>query len=845
MGIIINDGSSPFSPGAGKKLTFSIFASTSHFRQITTVNDIVDGAEHHVAAVSDPITGTLKLYVDGVLQAVNTGSVGAGFPTIGNTMPYQIGSGNTNVWLYKGEVDEVRIWNTARTQAEIQANMNIEPNTSTGLVASYHFNEGIADGNNAGITTATDASGNGNDGTLNNFALNGSTSNWVAGNAFSAPTVSNDAPATYPIGNTIVTWTATDASNNSASATQVVTVVDNEAPVVTCPADITGVIATSAAGAIVNYTAPTGSDNCPGVTTVLLSGLIDGATFPIGTTSVWYQATDAAGNKDSCSFNVTVVGVAPQISCPANIVENNTPGSCDAVVNYTATETAGIPASVITYSIASGSVFNVGTVTVTATATNAVGFSSCTFDVTVNDDEMPATPTLADVTGECSATATASTTTDNCAGAITGTTTDPLTYSTQGTHVIQWTFDDGNGNISMASQNVIVNDVTPPTTPVLADVMGECSATAGNASTTDNCAGTVVGTTNDPLSYSTQGTHVIQWTFDDGNGNIRMASQNVIVNDVTLPTVVTKNISVTLSGGTASIAAADVEDGSSDNCGVDFPLSTVSPNTFGCNTLGANTVTLTLTDVNGNSNTATATVNVIAEISSCSIASTPNSSVYTGGNPNILFLGYGAQSTTLNVTAIGGSVWTYSWSGNTSLLSSATSGNPVFTPTSIGTYTYIVTSTNEFGCSTTCSITIDVIDVNCSNNANNHKVIICHNGKTICVSVNAAASHLSTYSADYVGPCVSSNKTSLTGGGNLNVMAYPSPYNSSFNIDIITSSENPVDITLYGMDGKILEFYTNLNPADAPPMGAGLSNGMYILSVTQNGIIKRIKVTKE
>src|SRR5204863_463019 len=126
-------------------------------------------------------------------------------------------------------------------------------------------------------------------------------------------------------------------------------------------------------------------------------------------------------------------------------------------------------------------------------------------------------------------------TTDNCAGTITGTTADALSYSTQGTHVIHWTFDDGNGNSTTADQNVVVDDVTAPVTPTLADATGECSATAATPTTTDNCAGTITGTTSDALSYSTQGTHVIHWTFDDGNGNSTTADQNVVVDDVTAP----------------------------------------------------------------------------------------------------------------------------------------------------------------------------------------------------------------------------------------------------------------------------------------------------------------------
>jgi hypothetical protein len=105
--------------------------------------------------------------------------------------------------------------------------MNTELNVETGLVASYHFNEGVANGSNTGITIATDASGNGNDGTLNNFALTGATSNWIGGQVPTA-VLTNDAPATFAIGNTTVTWTATDAAGNMATCEQIVTVATEQ-----------------------------------------------------------------------------------------------------------------------------------------------------------------------------------------------------------------------------------------------------------------------------------------------------------------------------------------------------------------------------------------------------------------------------------------------------------------------------------------------------------------------------------------------------------------------------------------------------------------------------------------
>ena len=59
----------------------------------------------------------------------------------------------------------------------------------------------------------------------------------------------------------------------------------------------------------------------------------------------------------------------------------------------------------------------------------------------------------------------------------------------QGTYVIHWSFDDGNGNVQTATQNVVVHDVTKPVQPTIADATGECSATATAPTTTDNCSG--------------------------------------------------------------------------------------------------------------------------------------------------------------------------------------------------------------------------------------------------------------------------------------------------------------------------------------------------------------------
>jgi hypothetical protein len=109
----------------------------------------------------------------------------------------------------------------------------------------------------------------------------------------------------FPVGTTTVTYTANDGQN-TGTATQTVTVIDNTAPVISCPVNIT-LEPTCPSGAKATYTAPVGADNCAGATTVRTAGLASGSVFPIGTTTVTHRVTDASGNSASCSFTVTVL----------------------------------------------------------------------------------------------------------------------------------------------------------------------------------------------------------------------------------------------------------------------------------------------------------------------------------------------------------------------------------------------------------------------------------------------------------------------------------------------------------------------------------------------------------
>ncbi len=145
-------------------------------------------------------------------------------------------------------------------------------------------------------------------------------------------TVSHTSGSFFPKG--VTTVTASEPGGVSCSFT--ITVVDNQLPAITCPANITVNSTTGVCGAVVNFAAPTASDNCPGVTVASVPA--SGSLFPVGTTTVTSTATDAAGNKSTCTFTVKVNDVeAPTITCPANITVSNAANQCGANVSFTPT----------------------------------------------------------------------------------------------------------------------------------------------------------------------------------------------------------------------------------------------------------------------------------------------------------------------------------------------------------------------------------------------------------------------------------------------------------------------------------------------------------------------------
>lgn len=167
---------------SGKKLNaYFLSDSNNNWRSALTTADVVDGNWHNYTLVADKAADKVRIFVDGTEVSTTLTSVGT-WPTISNTDKLRIGSANSANY-YSGKIDEVRVFNTALTQTQIQQTLKneIDPATSN-LVGYWKLNEGTG-------TSTADLTTNHNTGTL----TNGPT--WITGYIPTSPTPT-PAPAT-------------------------------------------------------------------------------------------------------------------------------------------------------------------------------------------------------------------------------------------------------------------------------------------------------------------------------------------------------------------------------------------------------------------------------------------------------------------------------------------------------------------------------------------------------------------------------------------------------------------------------------------------------------------------
>ncbi|MBL0314380.1 MAG: HYR domain-containing protein [Flavobacteriales bacterium] len=375
-----------------------------------------------------------------------------------------------------------------------------------------------------------------------------------------------DATDVYPVGSTTVIWTVTDIHGNDSTCSMIITVTDNEQPVITCPVDITQTADPGVCEAFVTVPAITNADNCGIASIVNDYNFTNDASgiYPMGTTVVTWTVSDIHGNASTCSMNITITdNEEPVITCPMDITISNDSSSCDAIVTIpqiSVADNCGIASVVNDFNNtadASG-LYPVGITQVIWTVTDVHGnISTCTQVVEVQDTENPLVTCPQDITvfsdpGWCSAqiTVPVPVVSDNCGlQSIVndynngGNATDEYPV---GTTLVTWTVTDIHGNTTTCSMNIVVSDTELPTIScpeniVVDNEAGICDAfvTVPIPVVNDNCSVLSVlnnfnGTNNASGMYPS-GTTAVIWTVTDVNGNINTCVQTIQVNDIEDP----------------------------------------------------------------------------------------------------------------------------------------------------------------------------------------------------------------------------------------------------------------------------------------------------------------------
>jgi len=163
---------------------------------IQSVTSINDGRWHHVAATRQRASGLILLYVDGVQEA---SSVGSATNTNLLTAPtsLRLGSIQTGTTFFTGQLDEVRLWSTVRSAADLNAYRNyLVPSGTPSLAAYYRLDEGT--GTTAGSTGA---------GAAGTLAASPNTPTWVAPSSapiYGVPAITSFSPGSGVVGSSVV-----------------------------------------------------------------------------------------------------------------------------------------------------------------------------------------------------------------------------------------------------------------------------------------------------------------------------------------------------------------------------------------------------------------------------------------------------------------------------------------------------------------------------------------------------------------------------------------------------------------------------------------------------------------
>ncbi|MBN2682258.1 MAG: T9SS type A sorting domain-containing protein, partial [Bacteroidales bacterium] len=344
-----------------------------------------------------------------------------------------------------------------------------------------------------------------------------------------------------------VNLTVTDVNGNSSSATALVTVLDQTAPVLTNPGNQIVSSAGSCMGEVIDYTSlSSASDNCSSSFTISQTPAV-GTSFS-GSIQVTLSTTDESGNTGTTSFMVFSEDDVNPVAEAKNLIvyldENGTASILAEDLDDGSTDNCAV--ADFSVDISTFDCSNVGT-------TQTVVFT--VIDGNSNTDSQNAEVTVLD-------------------------TLSPVVLVNN----ISLSLDENN----MAS--IEVSDI--------------------DNSSYDNCGIQTLSLDVTEFDCSNLGLNYVTLTAVDNFGNSSFAVAEVTISDTTMPIANVQDLTVYLDEfGQAVVSAEQINDNSSDNCGIES--MSIDLTSFACENLGENELIFTITDNSGNSVSQTATVTVL------------------------------------------------------------------------------------------------------------------------------------------------------------------------------------------------------------------------------------------
>jgi|JI9StandDraft_2_1071091.scaffolds.fasta_scaffold08466_2 hypothetical protein len=455
----------------------------------------------------------------------------------------------------------------------------------------------------------------------------------------SIPSISNDYPSDiFPEGTTLITWTATDGEGNTATCTQAVNVIVDEAPVITCPGEISDMAvppvctpswATGCADDMVDrvtITAPngevimdTGNTGCSGTPTSwsvspTTTTLVQGSTYNLRVYAVvnftqffgvWYDINNDGSFDGPGEFLGGNMMAAAEVSFVLQV-----PNDLYLIVQRRLRVISDFSAPLLEGDYCNLSNWGEGEdflLTINSASLGAVCNQLPYYlnDIVVSDDFDDA-PALVQ---------------SPPAGSFISSDTEVTVTAT-----------DNAGNTSTCSFMVYYEDITPPVIECPADIVaftadGFCTtgldqSQLGNPFVLDNCSIEQVENTWTSLTQYPMGNSVIEWTAYDTFGNSSTCDQQVTVLDIENPEVICAPlIEVSILEGETSALVEVPEPLVSDNCTVTSITNSFNENGSDASDvypLGTTMVTYTVLDQSNNFTTCNSFVEVsVQEIICC------------------------------------------------------------------------------------------------------------------------------------------------------------------------------------------------------------------------------------